>query len=416
MWVHFAGGVASSPSMILSLVFLTASFARGVESGISRAGKRPMDEVVACVRANEGKLALIKMEFCADFTSEGDLPDYSYLPRVSSREQPEVHHEETEWAQDGIRQRFVRRIFSEHGLGYGAICVVDGEVRKGGDWPKLKRGTIKDVSQYDRWMANFASLLFYRPFYRPEDGARLLSEILATAEVTSDVVVQKLHDRAVFVVDIKGETSPWTRLYIDAERGLLLRSDSFLGHPDSQQAKLHVRTELTKVHQTENGGWVPIEGRRTFHGDGYKKFIDVRVDVNSISVNRADIPDSLFQLDFPEHTIVFNYILGIEAQIRAQHIADDVLSDLNEITEETGQDNDDAPQGNIDDGNDDAGEVEPSDDSQEESREESSEGADEAGSSGDLVWAWGMRHLGLFLVVAGVSVFVLVLRRGFRAQ
>lgn len=316
------------------------------------------------------------------------------------------------------RQRFVRRSLDENGLGLSQIDVVDGEVHRNGDWPQLKRGGIAPVSNYTRWMANFVSRLFYRPICLSPRDWPLLSETLASADMLLNVDTQKLNDKDVYVVDIKSGTSGSRRLYIDREMGLLLRSDTYTGHPDSEQAKLVAHTELTKFHPLGNGGWVPLEGRRTSYDEGFGRLVDmhVHVDVNSISVNRADIPDSLFQLDFPEHTIVFNYILGIGAQVKAQRIADEVLRDLNEMPEEAGQDNDDAPQGNIGDGNDNAGEVEPSDDTQEESRAESGEGADEAGSSSDLAWAWGMRQLGLLLVVAGVTVFVLVLRRGFRAR
>jgi hypothetical protein len=375
-------------------------------------------QVIGCVKSNEAKLSTIKMAFVADFAFEGSLPDYALRDRRITRAESKVRREEIEWAQDGIRQRFVRRSLDENGLGLSQIDVVDGEVHRNGDWPELKRGGIAPVSNYTRWMANFVSRLFYRPICLSPRDWPLLSEALASGDMVLNVDRQKLNDKDVYVVDIKSGTSGSRRLYIDREMGLLLRSDTYTSHPDSEQAKLVAHTELTKFHPLGNGGWVPLEGRRTSYGEGFGRRVDmhVHVDVNSISVNRADIPDSLFQLDFPGHTVVYNYILGTAAQVRAERIADHALSDFDEMPEETEQVTGNVPSGSIDDGNDDTGEAEPGDDAQEESRADSRAGADEAGSSGDLAWTWGMRQVGLLLVVAGVTALVLALRRGFRTQ
>lgn len=267
-----------------------------------------LKEVIRCVEANEAKLSLIKMDFRTDYSSEGERPDYPRRHPGAGGRLPETRYQEVQWAQDGIRQRFVHSFFNQNGLRICQINVVDGETCKVGDWPELKRGTIRDVSGYSRWMVNFAAQLSYRPFYHPEEGAPLLSELLATAELLSDVGLQERNGRDVFVLDIRSGPLGCRRLYIDGERGVMVRWELYLGMPDSAGARLLQCLESTRFHQTENGGWLPVEGRNTYYGDGYTRFVDVRVDVNSISVDRADIPDSLFHLEYPEHTILSNTI------------------------------------------------------------------------------------------------------------
>lgn len=305
-----------------------------VSSGQSTpGGSHSIQQVVDSVRSNEQKLSLIRMRFHAKFSSEGQTPEQSSDPRAGSKRA--VRHEEIEWAQDGIRQYFVHRDTKQEDDGsiFGEISVVDGEVYKSADWPALKRGTVRDVSKYDRWMVNYAALLYYRPFYRPGAGARLLSETLASAEVVSDVALESLNDRQVYLLDVRFQETPsaFKRLYVDRQRGLLLRSDTFYRSPETGEERLVARTELSEVHETENGGWVAVEGRRIFFGDGFTGFMEVRVDVNSVSVRREDIPESLFELDFPEHTIVHNDVLGMGAHARADKTSRRLLVDLREM-------------------------------------------------------------------------------------
>jgi peptide methionine sulfoxide reductase MsrB len=267
-----------------------------------------LEDVIRSVKANEEKLSLIKMDFRTDFSSEGEPPDYPRRHPGAGGRLPEVRYEEVQWAQDGIRQRFVHSFFNQDGRRICQINVVDGETCKVGDWPELKRGTIRDVSGYSRWMVNFAAQLSYRPFYHPEEGAPLLSELLATAELLSDVSLQQRNGRDVSVLDIRSGRIGCRRLYIDTERGVMVRWELYSGTPDSAGARLLQCLESTRFQQTENGGWLPVEGRTTHYDDGYTQFKDIRVDVNSISVDRADIPDSLFHLEYPEHTILSNRI------------------------------------------------------------------------------------------------------------
>ncbi len=277
------------------------------EDTVSDAGPT-LEEVIRSAEANEEKLSLIKMDFRTDSSSEGEAPEYPRRHPGAGGRLPKTRYAEVQWAQDGIRQRFVHSFFNPDGRRICQISVVDGETCKVGDWPELKRGTIRDVSGYSRWMVNFAAQLSYRPFYHPEEGAPLLSETLATAELLSDVSLQQQNGVDVCALDIRSGPLGCRRLYIDTERGAMVRWELYMGTPDSAGARLLQCLESTRFHQTENGGWLPVEGRNTYYGDGYMRFKDVRVDVNSISVDRADIPDSLFHLEYPEHTILSNTI------------------------------------------------------------------------------------------------------------
>ncbi len=280
-------------------------------------GGPSLQDVINRVRSNEEKLTLVKMDYAVSWRREGRVPDFYYSDPRASRTDPNGAHQEVEWAQDGIRQRFVRRDFRDARLSLSQISVVDGEVTKSGDWPQLRGGAIRPVSDYDRWMVNRVSQLFYRPCSVSKDEWPLLSEWLGSRSVGSGAAKRKLNGKDVFVVDTTSGRSGFRRFYIDCDTGLLMRLETYTGHPDSDQSRLVGLKEVTKVHQLSNGGWVPLEGRHIHYGDGITGFTDVHVDPNSISVDRADIPDSLFRLDFPEHTRVFSTIEhGVTAHTR----------------------------------------------------------------------------------------------------
>jgi hypothetical protein len=370
-----------------------------------------LQQVIDCVRSNEEKLALVKMNFSVDFTYQGEPPHRPRDPRASDK-RLKAPHDEIEWAQDGIRQRFVHARFSEGSLWLNEISVVDGEVQKCADWPDLKRGSITEVSAYSRWMVNYASRLYYRPMYRDPDEWPLLSEVLASLDTMPAVVRQELDGRDVFVLDVPSGTVGCRRLYIDVERGLLLRSDVYSRPPDTEEAKVIQRIELTKVHQTDNGAWVALEGRQITYEGAYVSRFDVHVDVNSISVNRADIPDSLFHLDFPEHTIVTNMILRTVSPQKVDAIAQKVLDDL------YAQEKQRADSNALEDTVIEESNVPTSPNEIKGAREilmkgknrsEDSAGADKM--RWGLAWMWGLRQLGLLSLVAGATILVLVIRR-----
>jgi hypothetical protein len=393
------------------LLLLATQVAGGQESSIGSKGGASLQDVIDRVRSNEEKLTLVKMNSVTSWRREGRLPDVYYSdPRVSRTDFKETH-QESEWAQDGIRQRFVRRNFRDGRLRFSEISVIDGEVTKSGDWPELKRGVIKPVVASTRWVTNWPSQLFYRPCGEASEDWPLLSEWLGSRALGSGADRRKLNGEDVFVVDTASSgTSGFRRFYIDCDMGLLMRLEYYGGHPDDDPPRLLRLKEVTKVHQLSNGGWVPLEGRDTLYGDGYTGFTDVHVDVNSISVDRADIPDSLFRLDFPEHTRVFNTIVGYDAGRLDRIVAPWMDGETaNGMTTNTREDSNTVRPSrtsvkDAQDANDLSGTAAP------RSLQSAKKGPDRQGGL-----AYGMRRtgrwLGLFLAAAGAGVLVLTIRR-----
>ena len=192
--------------VVLCSIWLTTGTVAPVVLGRARA-KISLEEVIHCVQANEEKLSLIKMDFRTDFTSEGSVPDHGRGHPLASGESNRTHYRRTQWAQDGIRQRFAEQMFNEHGMTLSAISVVDGETYRASHLPEMKRGKIMAMSRYNRWQVNFASRLFYHPLNDPQGRSYPpLSESLAAVEVLSDVSIQELNGRDVFVLDIRSGT------------------------------------------------------------------------------------------------------------------------------------------------------------------------------------------------------------------
>jgi hypothetical protein len=166
---------------------------------------------------------------------------------------------------------------------------------------------------------------------------------------------------------------------------------------------------LTKVHQTENGGWIALEGRKIDYGEGYTRFMDVHVDPNSVSVRRADIPDSLFQLDFPEQTIVTNTLLAVTSRGKADAIATKSLADLYAGTKTTDPNAHRPAQTEAQESNDWSAPAE-AEREQDLPEQGSTDDASPGNASHGWTGAWIMRQFGLLILVGGATLLVLVLR------
>ncbi len=84
IWIHHLRVNNNSfllEGLIACSVFL---FTLGIASATAANNAPSLQEVIDRVKANEDKLSLIKMNFCADFTSEGKPPDRPRDPRASS--------------------------------------------------------------------------------------------------------------------------------------------------------------------------------------------------------------------------------------------------------------------------------------------------------------------------------------------
>ncbi len=216
------------------------------------------------------------------------------------------------WAQDGIKQYLLNESYSDSDeLVFGHLSVLDGKVLKMGMTPDLMAGNITTLDNF-QWALFDVRFLGLRPF----NGCQKLSELLVKEHASFDGEIDVIDGRQAYVVGIKkpGKSS-YTRMWIDRERGMPVRYEYYDRHPDSSRAKLISEVKSIELHQLPNGGWFPVKGTRILQRGGppkpYSIFNHITVDINSITIKRKDIPDSLFKLEFPEGARVHNSITGV---------------------------------------------------------------------------------------------------------
>ena len=135
-----------------------------------------------------------------------------------------------------------------------------------------------------------------------------------------------------------GKTS-FTRVWIDRERSMPLRLEIYDRHPSSPKARMLSEVKSIELYQLPNGGWFQVRGTRILHHRSPKphlSFNHTTVDVNSITIKREDIPDSLFTIEFPEGAEVYNAITGVTtkggkvADPRLEDVIDESIKNLND--------------------------------------------------------------------------------------
>ena len=135
--------------------------------------------------------------------------------------------------------------------------------------------------------------------------------------------------------------------------------------------------------------------------------------MNSISVDQADFPDSLFQLEFPEHTIVTNEILGIVGlQRKVDNIATGLLDESLLETAEATQNRPSQASVAVEDPGPIAPQKAPAAESPPtEEESEPNAPADGGAVSSGLGMVKRARQFGLFLFAAGAGAACLLLLR-----
>ncbi|MHC4700969.1 MAG: hypothetical protein ACYTFQ_10370 [Planctomycetota bacterium] len=222
------------------------------------------------------------------------------------------HHVGT-WAQDDVKQHSsVGYYFGPGDLSDSIVYVVNGEVMKWATKPDLMRGGISNMERF-KWSRVGTSHLGLRPL-----GLYRLSKLLAPENAILHKERELIADREAYIIDAKRpfqETSYYARIWIDSERYMPLKIQHYGPiDPSSANAKPHSEVVGIKLHQLPNGGWFPVEGTRVSYRQKprpYQRLSHIVVDVNSIRIEREDIPESLFEVDFPEGARIYNAILGV---------------------------------------------------------------------------------------------------------
>jgi hypothetical protein len=261
------------------------------------------------VLANEAKASLLRMEYRVYPDKDADIPHI----RGSRRSNRTYTYLQNSYAQDGLRVHLTESSYSETGRAFtrSTVQVVDGKVRKSGVLPDLMEGYITPI---EKFVCSGPVPANFRPF----QDRFLLSECLVPKYASVHQEHDAIHGRDAAVVDVKHPVQErwFLRIWIDRERGLPLRVESHWINQDASESDPPSFEEPTKFHQLPNGGWLAVEGAHTLiriH-EGREARLCSRwiVDVNSISIEKKDIPDNLFDIQFPPGAKIQNTIAGEE--------------------------------------------------------------------------------------------------------
>lgn len=267
----------------------------------------------ALVAENEALFSLIKMRWTVRIDpglTESELE--SMRDEMSGRRSgpPYTHYVGT-WAQDDIRQHLDTDFFSgPNRWERGDIRVVDGEVTIEGYKPDFMIGAINHIEKFKAINVPIM-LLGLKPF----NSQHKLSELILPEYASIHEKREVIDGRETYVVDIQKPSRPGrvARIWIDCERGAALRLEYYSKDPVSAESVLTSEINSVKLYQLANGGWFPVAGNRALNRRSPVPRVlteYIRVDVNSVTIRREDIPDSLFTIEFPEGARIYNAITG----------------------------------------------------------------------------------------------------------
>lgn len=307
-------------SVAITYILLMPVASRTRSFGSRKLEQKPsLQSIQAKVAQNEKLHSLIKLNYTRKRSTsipESELfvptpPGASTRMAPPIKEGPRGSYFKCTWAQDGIKQYLLNESYSgSDEFVFGHLSVLDGKVLKMGMTPDLMDGNITTADHFP-WPMFEVGFLGLRPF----SGDQKLSELLVKEHASFDGEIDVIEGRQAYVVGIKrpGKSS-FTRMWIDCERGMPLRYKHYDRHPDSGGTFLGEEVKLIELYRLGNGGWFPVKGTRILYRRGPKPhsiFNYITVDVNSITIERKDIPDSLFKLEYPEGARVYNSITGV---------------------------------------------------------------------------------------------------------
>ncbi len=273
-----------------------------------------LETVRALVARNEALLNPIKMSYTVRKSRTGERPQ----PTRGSRRGRSYSHFNCVWAQSGQKHYArVNRFFGPNEPANSTVEVIEPDLVTKGRLPDLMEGTISPRDSHD-WYAVLVAKLGLRPF----EGHYTLSQILVPEYASVHKQTEMVDGREMYVVDAKRPSvyPYFTRIWIDGQRGIPLRIQYFDKHPNWSDARMSSEITDIKHFRLPNGGWIPIEGIRSLHlRAGSISYEHMIVDVNSITIRREDIPDSLFKIDFSEGAGIYDVRSGLTT-IKGQHL------------------------------------------------------------------------------------------------
>jgi hypothetical protein len=277
--------------------------------GAEKAGvsdRATLETVCELVARNEALTNPIRMNYTVKLSRTGEPQEPAGGARRPGRR---YSHSNCVWAQNGDKHYArVEYFYGPNEPANSSVYVFDTQILTEGRRPDLTMGTIRLRDTHD-WYNVQVTKLGLRPF----EGDHMLSRILVPEHASIHDKIEIIDDCETYVVDAKRPTiyPYFARIWIDRHRGMPLRIWYFGKHPSWYDARLMSEINNIKLHQLPNGAWIPVEGVRSVIFSDYIAYEHISVDVNSISVQRQDIPDSLFRIDFPDGARIFNAMSGL---------------------------------------------------------------------------------------------------------
>ncbi|MBN2588375.1 MAG: carboxypeptidase regulatory-like domain-containing protein [Sedimentisphaerales bacterium] len=277
---------------------------------IAASEKATLETVRKLVAHNEALINPIKMEYSITYEhDEGYIEFVASLPETVSRNELPTGTEYI-WALDGKKYFSKRSYISDSNeSGSEIICVFD--LDKGistASIQSLNQGIIDALNYSDGFEDIRIAELGIGPFV----GQYKLSEVLVDDYATLYEKTEMVNGRETYVLDagLPPHSEKFVRIWIDKERGMPLRIWHYDKHPAWSDQEPTLEVNDIELYQLPNGAWIPIkavEKKKFFSFFNYEHF---SVNIDSITTKREDIPESLFEIDFPEGTLFANLITG----------------------------------------------------------------------------------------------------------
>lgn len=281
-----------------------------------KSGFATLEMIRELVARNEALINPIKLNYTVKIKRTGERKMRPFNKRGPRGGRP-YSHSNVVWAQSGKKQYIkVETFYDSNELANGRVKIFDDRIKTEGKLPDLMEGSISPIGKHD-WYHVLTAKLRIRPF----EGKYSLSEILVSEHTTVLKDLEIVDNRQAYVVDAqRPDLYPYfVRIWIDKERGIPLRACSYNQYPNLDPEGFISEISGIKLYQLPNGGWIPIEGVRAlyFRGNDPPRatFEYLSADVNSITIKREDITESLFRIKFPNRARIYNVISGLTSVV-----------------------------------------------------------------------------------------------------
>ena len=273
------------------------------------------------VEKNESLISLIKMDYKVEFSNSNPdllqhrlnrLADANSSLRISKP--VAFSYWKGTWAQDGIKQYQIRDFWlADNSNTIGDMIVIDGEVFK----MAMNRNDLMDGSIAQMETLNQEEIVSLKFGLQNYPGNRTIRDILniENAVTYGEEIIGNRKTylvEAVYGTHIEEPQKYRLKIWIDQEAGIPLQVQTYSKYNSTPSGQPGLIREIKDVelHKLPNGGWFPIKATRATYFSDDISYEYLEIDPTSITIEREEIPDSLFDIEFPGGADVYNAISG----------------------------------------------------------------------------------------------------------